>query len=74
MGCRLDRKSVERFEGECLMPIYRATLTLMPAIYEAKNEIEAEQMLEDYKEALAEVKNEIEFFEYHLSFYEELDK
>jgi hypothetical protein len=56
------------------MPIYRATLTLMPEVYEAKNEIEAEQMLEDYKEALAKVQNKIEFFEYHLSFYEELDK
>ena len=53
------------------MKRYRAEIVLHPEIYTAENETEAEQMLEDYKNKLAEVVAGIEFRDYHLSFYEE---
>jgi hypothetical protein len=53
------------------MKTFRATIVLYPEIYTAENETEAEQMLEDYKDKLAEVVAGIEFRDYHLSFYEE---
>jgi len=49
------------------MAIYRATIKLYPATYEANSHKEAEQMLEDYKDQLASVSNAIEFRDYHLS-------
>jgi hypothetical protein len=53
------------------MKHYRAKIILLPAIYLAENDTQAEQMLEDYKEELAQVVSQIEFRDYHLSFYEE---
>jgi hypothetical protein len=53
------------------MKKYRAEIVLLPEIYLADNDKEAEQMLEDYKEQLAQVVSDIEFRDYHLSFYEE---
>lgn len=49
------------------MAIYRATITLYPAPYEANSYEEAEQMLEDYKDQLATIENTIEFRDYYLS-------
>jgi hypothetical protein len=53
------------------MPIYRATITLMPEVYLAENDTEAEELLEQYKEALGKVVSTIEFRDYHLSFDKE---
>lgn len=53
------------------MKKYRAEIRLFPEIYSAENETQAEQMLENYKEQIAQVVSDIEFRDYHLSFYEE---
>jgi hypothetical protein len=55
------------------MKQYRAKIVLLPAIYLAENDTQAEQMLEDYKEELAQVIGQIEFRDYHLSFYQETE-
>lgn len=53
------------------MKKYRAEIVLLPEVYLADNDTQAEQMLEDYKEKLALVLSDIEFRDYHLSFYQE---
>jgi hypothetical protein len=53
------------------MKRYRAEIRLFPEIYLAENETQAEQMLENYKEQIAQVVSKIEFRDYHLSVYEE---
>ena len=55
------------------MKKYRAEIVLLPEIYLADNDTQAEQLLEDYKEKLAQVVSDIEFRDYHLSFYEEME-